>query len=105
MMVKMMPRLHEGINRQIGIITAAIKIELAYRFDFFTAIVGALLTMTLLYYLWTAIYQNATSIDMSYQALITYVCLGQAFSFARPGQRRKMDSPRPFCLLSRPLSV
>jgi ABC-2 type transport system permease protein len=27
---------------------------------------------------------------MSYQALITYVCLGQAFSFARPGQRRVM---------------
>jgi ABC-2 type transport system permease protein len=26
--------------------------------------------------------------DMPYQALITYVCLGQAFSFARPGQRR-----------------
>lgn len=24
--------------------------------------------------------------EMSYQALITYVCLGQAFSFARPGQ-------------------
>ena len=46
--------------------------------------------MTLIYFLWTAIYNNATSMEMSYQALITYVCLGQAFSFARPGQRRVM---------------
>jgi ABC-2 type transport system permease protein len=83
-----MTRIHEGINRQIGVVAAAIKQELAYRFDFFTAILGALLTMALLYFLWTAIYHSATSFDMSYQALITYVCLGQAFSFARPGQRR-----------------
>lgn len=88
MTVKTMGRIHEEINRQIGVIAAAIKQELAYRFNFFTAILGALLTMSLLYYLWTAIYNSATSFDMSYQALITYVCLGQAFSFARPGQRR-----------------
>jgi len=88
MTARMMPRFHEAINRQIGVVAAAIKVELAYRFQFFTAILGALLTMTLLYYLWTAIYHNATSIEMSYQALITYVCLGQVFSFARPGQRR-----------------
>jgi ABC-2 type transport system permease protein len=83
-----MTRVYEAIDRQIGVAVAAIKQEIAYRFEFFTAFLGALLMMALLYYLWTAIYHNATSIGMSYQALITYVCLGQAFSFARPGQRR-----------------
>ncbi|MBI5302694.1 MAG: ABC-2 family transporter protein [Chloroflexi bacterium] len=81
-------KIYEAFNRQIGVVAAAIKQELAYRFESFTAILGALLMMALLYYLWTAIYHNATSIEMSYPALITYVCLGQAFSFARPGQRR-----------------
>ena len=87
-MTKPMSRIREGLNRHIGIITAAVKQEMAYRFNFFTAILGAMLTMALLYYLWSAIYHSATSMEMSYQALITYVCLGQAFSFARPGQRR-----------------
>jgi len=87
MTIKMIPHFQEAINRQIGVIAAAVKQGLAYRFDFFTAILGSLLTMTLVYFLWTAIYNNATSMEMSYQALITYVCLGQAFSFARPGQR------------------
>src|SRR5512134_1215259 len=85
-----MTRFSEGLQRQIGIAMAAIKQELAYRFEFFTAILGALLMMALLYYLWTAIYRNATTIQMPHQALMTYVCLGQAFSFARPGQRRVM---------------
>jgi ABC-2 type transport system permease protein len=88
MTAKPMTRIRESIDRQIGVVTAAVKQEMAYRFNFFTAALGALLTMALLYYLWTAIYNNATSMAMSYQALITYVCLGQAFSFARPGQRR-----------------
>jgi ABC-2 type transport system permease protein len=88
MMAKPMSRIREGLNRHVGIITAAVKQEMAYRFNFFTAILGAMLTMALLYYLWTAIYNSATSMEMSYRALITYVCLGQAFSFARPGQRR-----------------
>lgn len=83
-----MIRIREGVNRQIGVVVAAVKQEMAYRFDFFTATLGALLTMALLYFLWTAIYHSATTMAMSYQALITYVCLGQAFSFARPGQRR-----------------
>jgi ABC-2 type transport system permease protein len=87
MMAKPMTRIREGLNRHLGIITAAIKQEMTYRFNFFTSIVGALLTMALLYYLWSAIYHSATSMGMSYRALITYVCLGQAFSFARPGQR------------------
>jgi ABC-2 type transport system permease protein len=85
---KPMTKIREGVNRHIGIVAAAVKQEMAYRFNFFTAILGALLTMALLYYLWSAIYHSATSMEMSYQALITYVCLGQAFSFARPGQRR-----------------
>ena len=67
---------------------AAIKQAIAYRFDFITATFGALLTMALVYYLWTAIYRSAATMPLSYQALITYVCLGQAFSSARPGQRR-----------------
>jgi len=83
-----MTRVYEEIDRQLGIVVATVKQTLAYRFDFFTAILGALLMMALLYYLWTAIYASSTSMAMSYQALITYVCLGQAFSFARPGQRR-----------------
>ena len=87
MTAKPMGRARESIDRQIGVVAAAIKQGLAYRFEFFTAILGALLTMTLVYFLWIAIYNNTTSMKMSYQALITYVCLGQAFSFARPGQR------------------
>jgi ABC-2 type transport system permease protein len=90
MTAKPMTKIREGLNRHIGIITAVVKQEMTYRFNFFTAILGALLTMALLYYLWSAIYHSATSMNMSYQALITYVCLGQAFSFARPGQRRVM---------------
>ena len=90
MTAKPLSRVREGVNRHIGIITAAVKQEMTYRFNFFTAILGALLTMALLYYLWSAIYHSATAMNMSYQALITYVCLGQAFSFARPGQRRVM---------------
>jgi ABC-2 type transport system permease protein len=88
MTAKPITSIRESIDRQIGVIAASVKQEMAYRFNFFTAALGALLTMALLYYLWTAIYNNATSMAMSYQALITYVCLGQAFSFARPGQRR-----------------
>lgn len=79
---------YEEIGRQIGIIAAAVKQEMAHRFEVFSAVLGSLLMMALLYYLWTAIYRGANSIDMSYRALITYVCLGQAFSFSRPGQRR-----------------
>jgi ABC-2 type transport system permease protein len=88
MTAQTMSRIHETLNRQIGVAVAAIKQEMAYRFDFITATLGALLTMALVYYLWTAIYRSATTMSLSYQALITYVCLGQAFSFARPGQRR-----------------
>jgi ABC-2 type transport system permease protein len=80
--------LREGLNRHWGIGLAAIKGELAYRFEFFSAIVGTLLTTVLLYFLWMAVYDSAVSMAMSRQSLITYVVLGQAFSFGRPGLRR-----------------
>ncbi|MCB0106289.1 MAG: ABC-2 family transporter protein [Caldilineaceae bacterium] len=81
-------QLRAVFTRYLGVMQLAIKTELAYRFEFFSAILGSLLTMLLVYYLWTAIYNSAESMAMSYSSLITYVCLGQAFSFARPGQRR-----------------
>jgi ABC-2 type transport system permease protein len=80
--------LREELNRQWGIVLAGIKGELAYRFEFFSAILGTLLTTVLLYLLWRAIYESAINTALSYQQLITYVVLGQAFSFGRPGQRR-----------------
>jgi ABC-2 type transport system permease protein len=42
----------------------------------------------LLYFLWVAVYESAVEMELSRQSLITYVVLGQAFSFGRPGQRR-----------------
>ncbi len=88
MVARTLLRVDELANREIGIVVAAVKQGLAYRFEAVSAVVGSLLMMALTYYLWTAIYQSATAMSMSYQALITYVCLGQAFSFSRPGQRR-----------------
>jgi ABC-2 type transport system permease protein len=85
---ELLARLHEELNRQWGIGLATIKGELAYRFEFFTAIVGTLLNTILLYLLWSAVYESAVAMQMSRQSLITYVVLGQAFSFARMGQRR-----------------
>jgi ABC-2 type transport system permease protein len=90
MACKLPAAISEGIQRQLGIAAGSMKQEMAYRFDFFTAILGSLLTMAMLYFLWAAIYQSASSMAMPYPALITYMCLGQAFSFARPGQRRIM---------------
>ena len=87
-LAKLIAWLREGLNRHWGIMLAAIKGELAYRVEFFSAIFGTLLMTVLLYFLWRAIYESAASMAMSYQSLITYVVLGQAFSFGRPGQRR-----------------
>jgi ABC-2 type transport system permease protein len=85
---ELLARLGEGLIRHWGIALATIKGELAYRFEFFSAIVGTLLTTVLLYLLWGAVYQSSVSMKLSYQSLITYVVLGQAFSFGRMGQRR-----------------
>jgi ABC-2 type transport system permease protein len=85
---ELLARLREGLSRHWGIALATIKGELAYRFEFFSAIVGTLLGTVLLYFLWSAVYESAVSIELSRQSLITYVVLGQAFSFGRMGQRR-----------------
>jgi viologen exporter family transport system permease protein len=85
---ELIARLRDGLNRHWGIALAAIKSELAYRFEFFSAIFGTLITTVLLYFLWVAVYESAVSMQLSRQSLITYVVLGQAFSFGRPGQRR-----------------
>jgi ABC-2 type transport system permease protein len=47
--------------------------------------------MVLLVYLWRAIYANSTSLGLSRDALLTYICLGQAFNFARiAGAQRRL---------------
>ncbi len=81
-------RLAEPIVRHFGIAGMVARAEMAYRFNFLTSILWSFLSMALVYFLWTAIFRNSTSMTMSLQTLITYVCVGQAFSFARPGQRR-----------------
>lgn len=85
-------RLHELALRHSGIAVTSVKEKLIYRFDFFLSLVITLITMTLLSFLWRAIYRNATAIDLPFQALLTYICLGQAFSFNRIAwpQRRLM---------------
>ena len=85
-------RLHELALRHSGIAVTSVKEKLIYRFDFFLSLAITLITMTLLTSLWRAIYRGATAIDLPFQALLTYICLGQAFSFNRIAwpQRRLM---------------
>ena len=85
-------RLAEQISRHLGVIGMTVKMEMVYRFNFLTSILWSFLSMALVYYLWTAIFKSSTSMAMPLQTLITYVCVGQAFSFARPGQRRTFMS-------------
>ena len=73
----------ELMLRHAGIALTSVKEQFAYRFDFFLSLVITLITMTLLYYLWRAVYRNATALDLPFESLLTYVCLGQAFNFAR----------------------
>lgn len=75
------------ITRHLGIMQIEIKAATAYNVDFLMKIVLSMLTMALTYYLWTAIYNSSTSMSMTYRSLITYVCLGQAFSVGKPTQR------------------
>jgi len=70
-----------------GALAASVKSQVTYRTAFFTSVLWSVLSMTLIYYLWTAIIAQSTTLVVAPQALITYVCLGQAFSFGRPGQR------------------
>jgi ABC-2 type transport system permease protein len=85
-------RLAELALRYWGIAATSVKEKLIYRFDFFSSLVSAMLTATLLYFLWRAIYQSATNLGLPLQALLTYVVLGQVFNFSSIGaaQRRVM---------------
>src|SRR4051794_18064692 len=82
------------VPRYSGIALISVKEKLAYRFDFFFSLAISLVCMVLLVYLWRAVYRNATALDLPLRDLVTYVCLGQAFNFARIGwaQRRLLFS-------------
>src|SRR3954447_4334141 len=71
------------VPRYSGIALISVKEKLAYRFDFFFSLGISLVCMVLLVYLWRAVYRNATSLELPLHDLVTYVCLGQAFNFAR----------------------
>ena len=73
----------ESLTRHYGIAVLSFKEKLAYRFDFFTALVSTMIMAALLFYLWRAIFENSTSIDMPLSSLITYVCLGQVIGLTR----------------------
>jgi ABC-2 type transport system permease protein len=87
-------RLREVASRYAGFAIMSVKEKLAYRFDFFSSLAISLVCMVLLVYLWRAVYRSATSLDLPLRDLLTYVCLGQAFNFARIGwaQRRLLFS-------------
>ena len=76
-------RLAELWVRHYGIMVVSLKEKLAYRFDFFTALVWTVLMATLLYFLWRAIHVSSSSIEMPLGTLITYVCMGQVIGVAR----------------------
>ena len=42
-----------------------------------------MMVAAMLYFLWTAIFETSTSIDMPLSTLITYVCVGQVISMSR----------------------
>ena len=75
--------LRESWVRHYGVAVVSLKEKLAYRFDFFTALVWTLLMATLLYFLWRAIFESSSSIEMSLGTLITYVCMGQVIGVSR----------------------
>ncbi|KNY28335.1 ABC transporter permease [Pseudobacteroides cellulosolvens] len=87
MINKKLKFISDSFIRHSGIVSVTLKSEMAYRFNFFTSIIWSMLTMALVYFLWSAIHKSSTSITITFQSLVTYVCLGQAFSFGRPGQR------------------
>src|SRR5690349_11209340 len=87
-------RLRELTSRYSGLATISVKEKLAYRVDFFFLLAIATVCMVLPVYLWQAVYRSATALDLPLRDLLTYVCLGQAFNFARIGwaQRRLLFS-------------
>ncbi len=76
-------RIRESLNRHYGIVVVSFKEKLAYRFDFFTALAWTMLMAALLFFLWTAIHERSTSIDMPLGTLITYLCMGQVIGLSR----------------------
>ena len=79
----------ESWIRHYGIAVVSLKEKLAYRFDFFTSLLSTMMMAALLFYLWTAIFENSTTIDMPLSSLITYVCLGQVISLTRVSESRR----------------
>lgn len=78
------------LSRYYGIALASFKEKLVYRFEFVAALMSSVLTAALQYYLWTAVAASAVDLPIARESLITYVVLGQVFSFTRVGavQRR-----------------
>jgi ABC-2 type transport system permease protein len=83
-------RLRAALSRHYGIALASFKEKLVYRFEFFTALLASTLTAALQFYLWSAVEASGAGLAMPREALMTYVVLGQVFSFTRVGavQRR-----------------
>jgi ABC-2 type transport system permease protein len=81
--------LRAALSRYYGIALASFKEKLVYRFEFVSALLASLMTAALQYYLWTAIEAGAVG-PVAGGSLVTYVVLGQVFSFTRVGavQRR-----------------
>lgn len=82
-------RFGELALRYWGIASTSVKEKFIYRFDFFSSLVSSLLTATLLYFLWRAIYHSSTNLGLPLQALLTYVVLGQVFSFSSFGMAQR----------------
>ena len=81
----------EATGRHAGIALAAIRERAAYRFDLATALLFSLMMMGLLHALWSAVYRDAAGLALPVGGTLTYICLGQAFSFTRQGQHRAIE--------------
>lgn len=81
----------EATGRHAGIALAAIRERAAYRFDLATALLFSLMMMGLLHALWSAVYREAAGLALPVGGTLTYICLGQAFSFTRQGQHRAIE--------------
>jgi ABC-2 type transport system permease protein len=73
----------EVIARHYGIGLIAFKENMGYRFAFFTALLVTMVMALFSAVLWGAVWRNSTGLAMSYQNLVTYVCMGQVVSFTR----------------------
>ena len=80
------------VTRHYGIAVAVLKENLAFRFQFFTSLIMTIIMIVLVQYLWSAVYRNSSDIDMTFEALITYVCIAQAMSLTRMGAAQRRTS-------------